>query len=154
VAVDDLAERVSQIDGIEGITFLGGEPFDQAAALAALARNIRAQRLSVMTFTGYQLEMLTSGRRQAWIDLLAATDLLVDGPYDARCPDLVRPWVGSTNQRFHFLTNRYADLAARLNEVPDRLEVRLSSDGTVFINGMARNEQLFALQRQVMGSNG
>jgi len=43
--------------------------------------------------------------------------------------------VGSRNQRFHFLTNRYAplDFARQRN----RVEVRLRKDGSVTINGMA-----------------
>jgi organic radical activating enzyme len=37
---------------VEGVTFLGGEPFEQAAAAAELAEVTRARGLSVMTFTG------------------------------------------------------------------------------------------------------
>ena len=45
--------------GVEGITLLGGEPFDQAAALATIAEAFRAAGLTVMTFSGYTLESLT-----------------------------------------------------------------------------------------------
>lgn len=148
VPAADLADRIVAADGIEGVTFLGGEPFEQAAALAAVARRIQAAGLSVMAFSGYQLEDLVEDA--SCRELLAATDLLVDGPYDLRHPDTTRPWVGSTNQRFWFLTDRYASLAGDLALLPNRLEVRLRPDGTVFVNGMARPAQLRAIRREVM----
>lgn len=137
VEVSDLLDRITSAGGIEGVTFLGGEPFDQAPALAALAQSVQDAHLSVMTFTGYEFEVLRREQRPAWDDLLAATDLLVDGPFVRLLPDRHRPWVGSTNQQFRFLSPRYRHLADELGSIPDRLEVRLRPDGTVLINGMA-----------------
>jgi anaerobic ribonucleoside-triphosphate reductase activating protein len=132
------AVRVSAADhDIEGLTLLGGEPFDQAAPLAALAEAVRAAGLSVMTFTGYVLEDLRTAGREDWDRLLAATDLLVDGPYLAQRPERRRPWVGSDNQRFWFLTDRYAHLAGDLDAIPNRLEIRISRSGEVAVNGFA-----------------
>src|SRR5687768_8746828 len=92
---------------LEGVTFLGGEPFEQAASLARIAAGARDMGLGVMTFTGYWLESLRA-RRDLTIDaLLAATDLLVDGPFEAQRPERRRRWAGSENQRFHYLTARY-----------------------------------------------
>jgi anaerobic ribonucleoside-triphosphate reductase activating protein len=122
---------------IEGLTLLGGEPFDQAAPLASLAEAVRADGLSVMTFTGYVLEDLRAAGREDWDRLLAATDLLVDGPYLAQRPERSRPWVGSDNQRFWFLTDRYAHLADELDAIPNRLEIRISRSGEVVVNGFA-----------------
>jgi anaerobic ribonucleoside-triphosphate reductase activating protein len=39
--------------------------------------------------------------------LLELTDVLVDGPYVRELPDTERRWVGSTNQRVRFLSDRY-----------------------------------------------
>jgi anaerobic ribonucleoside-triphosphate reductase activating protein len=39
--------------------------------------------------------------------LLAATDLLVDGPYDHARRSSRRRWIGSDNQRTCYLTERY-----------------------------------------------
>lgn len=95
---------------------------------------------SVMTFTGYRVERLrdaaTAGRDDV-ANLLGATDLLVDGPYlrDRHDPD--RPWVGSTNQRFHLLTDRYRGLAPPVDRQPDRIEIRVLADGQVAVNGWA-----------------
>lgn len=144
LSVSELVGRAVSAD-VEGVTLLGGEPFDQAAEVAELSREVRSAGLSVMTFTGYVREDLESRGDAATIALLAATDLLVDGPYRADDRDLVRPWVGSTNQRFHFLSDRYKHLEFELSVLPDRLEVRVSRDGTVEVNGWATVDQLDAL---------
>ena len=97
--------------GIEGITFLGGEPFAHAEPAAALARAARELGLSVMVFSGYTLEQLREEHRaehEAYTQLLAHTDILVDCPYLREQPDTTRRWVGSTNQRIHFFTDRYS----------------------------------------------
>ncbi|MBV8995363.1 MAG: radical SAM protein [Pseudonocardiales bacterium] len=143
---DDLITR-AQTAGAEGITFLGGEPFEQAAALSTVAKILRAANFSVMTFSGYIFEDLKkwSTDRTDIAELLAATDLLVDGPYLSTAIDRTRPWVGSTNQRFHMLTDRYKMLLASLDHLPDRLEIRIGSDGTVTVNGWADPETLDAL---------
>lgn len=132
---------------VDGVTLLGGEPFEQAGALAAFARLVRERGQNVMTFTGHTVEEL---RGDADADaLLAATDLLVDGPYVADDLDTARPWVGSRNQRFHALTPAYADLVAELeagaSAAPDRIEVRVRPDGTLSVNGWARTADLETL---------
>lgn len=143
ISAADLAAQAIDTN-VEGVTLLGGEPTEQAAALAAFATAVREAGLSVMTFTGHTYESLRalaateSGIQQ----LLDATDLLVDGPYIADQPDLTRPWVGSTNQRFRFLTNRYARLEATLDTLSDRLEIRIASDGSLSVNGWATVDQL------------
>ncbi len=90
--------------GIEGITLLGGEPFAHAAAGVALARAARELGLSVMVFSGYTIEELQTRPEPEVAELIALTDILVDGPYDREKPDTARRWIGSTNQRIHFLT--------------------------------------------------
>ena len=131
----------------EGITLLGGEPFEQAAALASVAVKIRSAGLTVMTFTGYLLDDLQawSAERDDIEALLAATDLLVDGPFQSSAIDRDRPWVGSTNQGFHSLTDRYRALVNELDRNIDRLEIRVDSDGTVSVNGWADDDTLDAL---------
>ncbi|WP_232319293.1 4Fe-4S single cluster domain-containing protein [Kocuria turfanensis] len=144
LALVDEADR----SDVEGITLLGGEPFEQAEGLAELAEAAQVRGLSVMTFTGYlreDLEARAARGDDAVRRLLGATDLLVDGPYDDALPDLTRPWVGSTNQRFHFLTPRYAHLRDRLGTCNDRLEVRVTAEGQVSVNGWATSDDLDTL---------
>ena len=107
-----VAEVVCQVEaarehGVEGITLLGGEPLAHAAGAAVLARELQARGLSVMVFSGFTIEEARAMPDLAVADLLAHTDILVDGPYVREQPDTERRWIGSTNQRIHFLTPRY-----------------------------------------------
>ena len=65
--------------------------------------------------------------------MLAATDLLVDGPYLREQPEAERRWVGSRNQGVHFLTARY-DPADPCWTRRNTLEIRVRG-GEVAVNG-------------------
>ena len=128
-----LAARAIATPGIEGVSVLGGEPFEQAAALVPFARAVRAAGLSVMVFTGYTLEALRA-RGDADVDALLATcDLLIDGPFEARRLDRTRRWIGSTNQRVHALTTRARADDPRFAQ-PEEIEIRLER-GVLTVNG-------------------
>lgn len=127
---------------VEGITLLGGEPFDQATAAAGLAHAARARGLTVMVFSGYTLDDLR--RRGDAHDLLAVTDLLVDGRYDRTQPEPPPPggrrWIGSANQVMHFLTGAYRPDDPRLR-APNTIEIRLSPRA-LSINGWPTADRL------------
>lgn len=135
--------------GAEGITLLGGEPFDQAAALLPIARAFRDAELTVMAFSGYRLESLRewSEHREDIAGLLALTDLLCDGPYLRELPEPRRPWIGSANQGIRALTPAYAEEVRRIaaDGRADTLEVRIGADGLVSVNGWAPDAALAAL---------
>jgi anaerobic ribonucleoside-triphosphate reductase activating protein len=125
------AARSSQ--GIEGMTLLGGEPLAHATAAAPLARRVRAMGLTVMVFSGHTLAAVRQRDDAAVHDLLAHTDILVDGPYLRELPETRRRWIGSANQQVHFLSDRYrADDPCW--QRPNTLEIRLHA-GLVTVNG-------------------
>jgi anaerobic ribonucleoside-triphosphate reductase activating protein len=133
-----LLARLDEVIGeVEGVTLLGGEPFEQAAALAPFAREVRERGLSVVVFTGHLLEELRAGRPAGASELLAQVDLLVDGPYRSDLPETARRWSGSSNQRFHFLTGRYAPgIETVAPGTPERtVELRLGPDGRLERSG-------------------
>ena len=99
--VDDI---LSQKD-IEGVTFLGGEPFEQAEALGEIAEVVKKAGLGVLCFSGNYLEDLKKDVKNQ--KLLSNIDLLIDSPFEIDKLDYSRPWCGSSNQRYHFLTDRY-----------------------------------------------
>lgn len=101
-----LLDSSHQQHQLEGVTLLGGEPTAQPAAAAAIARGAWERGLTVLLFSGYTLEQLREQQDPALHDLLAHTDILVDGPYDRNQPETQRRWIGSANQRVHFLTSR------------------------------------------------
>lgn len=131
----DIASEIEQAraHGIEGITLLGGEPFAHAAGAAALAGEVHRRGLSVMVFSGCTIEEIRALPDPAAAQLLASTDILVDGPYRRELPDTNRRWIGSTNQRIHFLTDRYrADDPCWKQK--NTIEIRLDSAG-ISVNG-------------------
>ncbi len=71
---------------IEGISVLGGEPFDQPEALAAFLQGARALGLGVIVFSGFTLEELRARRDAATDEVLDNTDLLIDGRFVASSP--------------------------------------------------------------------
>lgn len=129
VEVEDLAAEILAVPGLEGVTFTGGEPFVQARALAELARAVRAAGSSVFVFTGYTLDELEGHARR---ELLAVTDVLVAGRYVEARRTLDLPWRGSSNQRVHFLTDRYS-----ARDIPGTAaaEVHLGADGGIVLTG-------------------
>lgn len=129
-----LAEAKEQFD-IEGLTLLGGEPMLQAQGLSELAAGAQSLDLSVMVFTGYTLAELKAGPLPGTEALIRHTDVLVDGRYVAELPETQRAWAGSSNQVFHYLTDRYDNSIERANDGRQRVEIRLSNAGRVEVNG-------------------
>ena len=84
---------------LRGVTFSGGEPFEQVPALLKLAGMIKEAGLSLMSYSGYTLEELR-GRHDAETDeLLGMLDILVDGRYVESLRNLTLIYRGSENQR-------------------------------------------------------
>ena len=123
---------------VEGLTLLGGEPLDQPEAIARLAHLAQDAGLGVICFTGFTIETVreTSDGR----GLLRHVDLLVDGPYLASTPDMDRALVGSRNQRFIHLSDRYVGYDPA--RTPDRVDLRILPSGEVSIAGFLTAEHL------------
>lgn len=146
-SVDDLFNQIKEVQDIEGVTFLGGEPFEQAEELAKLSIKIKALGLSVLCFTGYTIEELQAKNDDAVNFFLSNIDLLIDGGFEQDKYDLSRPWVGSSNQRYIFLTDFYNQEI--LSQYKNKIEARIGEDGKLEINGMGDFEQIrrsFCLQ--------
>jgi anaerobic ribonucleoside-triphosphate reductase activating protein len=140
---DVIATRI-KFPEIEGVTFLGGEPFEQPEALAELSQKLQKLDFSIMVFSGYTLAELKDEKSSQYVsrlNFLSSIDLLVDGRYQQDNVDIDRPWVGSKNQEFHFLTERYSK-ETLFNSVKDGLEITVLNSGEVQINGWATDSQL------------
>ena len=72
--------------------------------------------------------------------LLENTDLLIDGPFEIDKIDYSRPWCGSSNQRYHFLTDRYNEEI--FTKYKNKVEVNISKNGVVFMNGMGNFREI------------
>jgi len=118
----------------DGVTLSGGEPFQQATALAAVCALVRSEwpTVSLLAFTGFTYEALRSPQAPPGATaLLSHLDLLVDGRYEAREPD-TRPWRGSTNQRLWVLGKRPE---TSTGERGRQAEVHVEPDGRVVLSG-------------------
>lgn len=94
-------------DYVQGITLLGGEPFEEEnqAALVPFMRRVREQypNKDVWAFTGYiyDKDLIPGGRKytENTDELLSMIDILVDGPFQEKQKDITLKFRGSRNQR-------------------------------------------------------
>lgn len=147
VDVNSIIGDILSCPDIEGVTFLGGEPFDQAEAVSIIAREVRQRGFSVIVFTGFEYRNLINEENVFFKKLIQATDLLIDGKFDSENYDVSRPWTGSLNQKYIFLTDRYRE--EDLKKVKNRFEILLKKNGEVLINGMGDYKNLlFQLEKR------
>ncbi|MHB1420457.1 MAG: anaerobic ribonucleoside-triphosphate reductase activating protein [Bacillota bacterium] len=105
-AEEEILEYIGHNPLVQGVTFTGGDPFEQAEGFASLAALLQNRKMSVMTYTGYTLEYLLAHweERTGWKELLERTDILVEGRFELDRKDLSLAYRGSTNQRVIDLT--------------------------------------------------
>ena len=135
VSAKKLADRILALDGIEGVTFSGGEPFAQAALLADLAEILSGQGLNIAVFTGYTYQELLAGQDDAWNRLLAAADLLIAGPFKRELPS-TEYLLGSANQELIFLTDTLKGHPDTLGRTEQLLEITVDKDRNVMTTGL------------------
>jgi anaerobic ribonucleoside-triphosphate reductase activating protein len=101
IGIDTVFKEVQKNNDVTGVTFSGGEPFCQCAAIAKLAAMFRAGGLSVSVHTGWTLEELyLKTENQPEINLLLKqTDILVDGSFLSEECDTAMKYGTSRNQR-------------------------------------------------------
>ena len=146
-SVEELFSQIKEVENIEGVTFLGGEPFEQAQELSLLASKVKSLGLSVLCFTGYTIDELRAKNDESVNSLLACIDLLIDGGFEEEKFDLSRPWVGSSNQQYHYLSDVYSPEV--ILQYKNKIEARIAADGRLEVNGMGDFEQIkrnFCLQ--------
>lgn len=121
-----LADDIIANKNINGISISGGEPFLQAASVAALLKEVSNSRpeLNVIIFTGFLKENLLS---KDAISVLSMTDLLIDGQYIDKLNDGVG-LRGSSNQRLHFLTDRLLPFQKELQFGKRQVEININNN--------------------------
>ena len=133
--VNKKIDEAIQNHQIEGITLLGGEPFLQAQGLYEVAKYCKEKGLSVMVFSGYTVKELEKLNFTMWREFYSCIDLLVDGPYIQTKPETTRKWIGSTNQRLHFLSDFYEPGIEKVEDTfQHKIEVNLDNERAI-ING-------------------
>jgi anaerobic ribonucleoside-triphosphate reductase activating protein len=129
---------------IEGLTFSGGEPMQQASSVLELIERLRetdaTPPLTFGMFTGYTVGELDQGRyftfnecpekTRVWKQIRDRLDFAVMGRYNRLAPG-VEPLRSSRNQELHLFTARYdeSDFGEQI------VEVSIEEDGVATITG-------------------
>lgn len=134
----------NRITALDGVTFSGGEPMQQAPALLDLIESLRAQvpGLSFGMYSGYSLHELEAGRywtrpevtqesrQEIWTRVRSHLDFAVLGRYVAARPSTL-PLLSSANQELVLFTGRYREH----DFAPQEVEVHIEAHGIVQITG-------------------
>ncbi len=86
----------------DGVTILGGEPFDQTESLEKLVKKLKEKNYHLTIYTGFTLENLLARNSKSVRQILANTDLLIDGAFKREFTKNVGEYRGSSNQRLIF----------------------------------------------------
>jgi anaerobic ribonucleoside-triphosphate reductase activating protein len=131
-SVGSLLQRITaEIDGLDGVTITGGEPFEQPHALLALLRGLREEMdSSLLLFSGHTLEEIS--RLPLGGEVLRCLDILIAGRFleGQRRGYGLR---GSNNQRIHLLTDRHTIEDV---EATPATELLIDAAGRIAITGI------------------
>lgn len=142
--VIDFIELIkSYKDKVEGITWLGGEPIEQIKAVTEISKAVQELGLSVILFTGNEFKDLENNAD--FQELIKYVDILIDGRYEQDKTDYSRAWVGSSNQQYYFLTDRYNESVIYENK--NKIEIRISPDNEVVMTGMGDFKEIMEVMR-------
>lgn len=93
-------EIIKNRDDHDGVTILGGEPFDQPGSVAELVARLKHHNLHITIYSGYTLEVLIRRKLHSIDYILTHIDLLIDGPFVSSMSNGAGEYRGSRNQRF------------------------------------------------------
>ena len=125
---ENLLEKIL-VANTEGVTFLGGEPLEQAENLFPLLSDLKMAGKTIFLYSGFELEELNELQKSC-LDL---ADIAVLGRYDEQLRDTSLRWRGSSNQVVQFLSSRYSE--SDMNGEASEFEVHIDSEGKYTIIG-------------------
>jgi len=126
ISMHKLTEQIeNEIESIEGVTILGGEPFDQFDELKKLVKQIRKLDLSIIVYTGYSLNELL---KKNYTKIYEFIDILISEKYDNSKRSDNGGLIGSSNQKITFLSNKYSKEELPLN---NQIEISINSNGQI-----------------------
>lgn len=101
-SIDSVAAELAALPRVNKLTFSGGEPMEQAAALVELLDVLKEKydrTYHLVCYTGYTFNSLLTVDNPGIQALLQRIDLLIDSPYIEELKTLDLPFRGSSNQR-------------------------------------------------------
>jgi anaerobic ribonucleoside-triphosphate reductase activating protein len=82
----------------DGVTILGGEPFDQPDSVAELVSRLKTYGVHITVYSGFTIEQLIERKLPAIDYILTHIDLLIDGPFISEMREGAGEYRGSRNQ--------------------------------------------------------
>jgi len=101
VPLEDIYEIIDELEGQDGITFSGGDPFMQPKECCEIAKYAKKKGYNIWSYTGYTFEhlLLMSKSKLEIMDFLKEIDVLVDGKFELSKKSYNCIFRGSSNQR-------------------------------------------------------
>lgn len=99
-SISDIVVEIDKKSGEhDGVSILGGEPFDQPESLQILVEKLKAKNYHLVIYSGYTLETLLARGQESVNRILSNTDLLIDGAFVRELASNAGEYRGSSNQR-------------------------------------------------------
>ncbi len=105
ITPEKLFEIVSSIGNVNGITISGGEPFQQAHALAQFLNLYHSLQKTILIFSGYEKIEIIKSENEEIKRILSLADCIITGKFCENLKDN-KDALGSPNKEITFLTNR------------------------------------------------
>ena len=101
-----MIHRIADFNKVDGFTFSGGEPMDQAADVAEIIRLVKTISDDILIYSGYCIEELRAGNDTETHFILDEAAVIIDGRYIEELNDgaVLR---GSSNQRINIINPKY-----------------------------------------------
>ena len=97
--VDEIKQNIHEHDGV---TILGGEPFDQPGPVAEIVYQLRRLGVHITVYSGNTIATLLKQGNANIHYILTHIDLLIDGPFIKSLTNNAGEYRGSQNQRLIF----------------------------------------------------
>lgn len=139
-----LASLMPSLAVCDGVTVSGGEPFDQADALAALLAALRTLITGdLLVYSGYGWKTLQA----RWEHALVACDAVISEPFKATQRGQ-EPIAGSSNQQLHALSPLARERYGNWRSFERRFDIAVDA-GALRLVGIPRAGELATLCRDL-----
>lgn len=107
--IDELVKKVEFESFLDGVTFSGGDPFQQPKPFAYFAKELHKRNINLWIYTGYTFEELLELAKinEDVKTMLQNCDAIVDGPFIQNLADEKLEYRGSSNQKIIYLKDKH-----------------------------------------------
>jgi len=101
VDLEEVYEIIDSLEGQDGITFSGGDPFMQSKECSEIAKYAKKKGYNIWAYSGYTFEQLLtlSEKKPEIMNFLKEIDILIDGKFELSKKNYKAIFRGSYNQR-------------------------------------------------------